>query len=178
MDGLWQDLLAQQHASGFVDLAGARAELRIPLREEVVNDLLARVVGARWPQVSSCTLTIREQNAVAVRLRFAALALAPSVTLHLAVDPRLHFLPQPTVRIALARRGLSGWLAAARPLVRGALPPAVVWASDGFEVDVGALLTGQGLAWLVPFIVSGEFTTELGLIWVSLSLAGPPAPGS
>jgi hypothetical protein len=58
MDPLLTEFLAHQAQTNDADLAGTDLRLRVPLREGVINDLLARTVVATQPSVRALDVAI------------------------------------------------------------------------------------------------------------------------
>jgi hypothetical protein len=171
MHPLLTAFLARQEESGYADLAGTDLRLRVPVREGVINDLLARTVLATQPAIRALDVTIDEDNLVQVGFVSTAIPLAPRLTFELVVDHQLMLTSSPTLTLFLVRRRLTRLLAIALPWLDKLLPPFVSRAEASFAIDVGMLLQQQGLEQLIPFIHAAEFTSERGVIWVDLHLA-------
>jgi hypothetical protein len=178
MHPLVTEFLARQAATGYADLAGTDIRLRLPLREPVVNDFLARGIVASHPSIRYLAIAIGQDNRLDVRVESSAIPLSPRLTLEFIVDRLVSLRPSPTIRLTLQRQRVTRLLAIILPFVSNLLPPEVRWANGALCIDLGMLLQREGLAPLIPFIQSAELESEPGIMSVALHLAIGPESSS
>jgi hypothetical protein len=162
--------LTRQVTTGAADFAGADARVRIPLREGVVNEFLREMVVAGNASLRELRVTIAAGNRLDVLVVSPKIPLAGRVTLPCVVDQALIVSPSPAIRIQIVREGLAGYLAALLPMVTRFLPPEVTYADGALTIDLGPQLAARGLSWAAPFIESGAFDTESGLLGLTAHL--------
>ena len=152
------------------DFAGADARVRIPVREGVLNDFLREMVVAGNASLRELRVTIAPGNRLDVLVASPKIPLSGRVTIPCVLDQALIVSPSPAVRVQIVREGLAGYLAAFLPMAARFLPPEVTLSNGVLTIDLGSQLASRGLAWAIPFIKSGSFETESGLLWLTLHL--------
>jgi hypothetical protein len=165
-----EQFLTRQASSGAADLAGADARVRIPVREGVLNELLREMVVAGNASLRELRVTIANGNRLDVLVVSPKIPLAGRVTIPCVLDQALIASPSPAIRVQIVREGLAGYMAAMLPMASRFLPPEVTFSNGALTIDLGSQLAGRGLSWVVPFIKSGSFDTESGLLWLTLHL--------
>lgn len=170
MHPFFEQFLTRQASTGAADLAGADARVRIPLREGLVNEFLREMVVAGNASLRELRVTIAAGNRLDVLVASPKIPLAGRVTIPCVLDQALIVTPSPAIRVEIVREGLAGYLAAFLPMAARFLPPEVTLANGVLTIDLGSQLASRGLAWTVPFIKSGSFETESGLLSVTLHL--------
>jgi hypothetical protein len=173
MDPLLSELLERQLATGFADLAGTDLRLRLPVRESLVNELLARTVVASSSNIRHLEVAFGPANQLNVRVESSAIPLSPRLTLEFIVDRAVTLQPSPTIRLILQRQRVTRLLAIILPFVSGLLPPEVHWFSGALIVDIGSLLERNRddldvLIRLLPFVQSVELDSEPGRMWLNV----------
>ena len=162
--------LTRQVNTDAADFAGADARVRIPLREGVVNEFLREMVVAGNASLRELRVTIAPGNRLDVLVVSPKIPLAGRVTLPCVLDQALIVSPAPALRVRIVRDGLAGMMAAMLPMAARFLPPEVTYATGILTIDLGSQLASRGLSWAIPFIKSGSFDTESGLLWLTLHL--------
>jgi hypothetical protein len=165
-----QQFLTRQATTGAADLAGADARVRIPVREGVLNELLREMVVAGHASLRELRVTIASGNRLDVLVVSPKIPLAGRVTIPCVLDQALIVSPSPAIRVQIVREGLAGYMAAMLPMAARFLPPEVTYSNGALTIDLGSQLAARGLSWVVPFIESGSFDTESGLLWLTLHL--------
>jgi hypothetical protein len=165
-----EQFLARQVNTGAADFTGADARVRVPLREGVVNEFLREMVVAGNASLRELRVTIAPGNRLDVLVVSPKIPLSGRVTLPCVLDQALIVSPAPAIRVQIVREGLAGMMAAMLPMAARFLPPEVTYANGVLTIDLGSQLASRGLSWAIPFIESGSFDTESGLLWVTLHL--------
>jgi hypothetical protein len=172
-----EHFLTRQKNTGAADFAGADASVRIPLREGVVNEFLSEMVVKRNSSLTALSLTIKAGNRLDVYVASPKLPIWGEVTLPCTLDPMLIISPSPAVRVQIVSEGVAGYMiATVLPLVSRFLPPEVTLSAGVLTIDLGRQLASRGLAWAIPFIKSGSFKTESGVLWLTLDLHAGSSP--
>lgn len=165
-----EQFLTRQASTGAADFAGADARVRIPLREDVVNEFLRELVVAGNASLRELRITIAAANRLDVLIVSPKIPLAGRLTIPCVLDQALIVSPSPAIRVQIVREGLAGYMAALLPMAARFLPPEVTLSNGALTIDFGPQLAARGLSWIVPFIKSGSFDTESGLLWLTLHL--------
>jgi hypothetical protein len=176
MDDWLLAILRELQASGFADLAGARASATIP-----VSDRLAtKLVVARLPRsspVRDVELRAAAGNTVVVGLRLARPAFLPrfEITVHIEQQPVLPESPTFVVRVGLPR----GLAAIAGPALRifDALPDGVRMRDDLVTIDLRAVLQRYDAEDILDYIDRLELTTVEGALLLRFDAHLGPPPG-
>jgi hypothetical protein len=168
MDGAQlSTLIARLRASGFSELAGARATLSLPISEPLLNELVAAVVPASAP-VRGLRIQLHPGNRLTVNARVLVSSWLPefpvSAPLEIERQPRLPDSPlvlrmSPGL-VSIAARFLSG---------RAPLPPGVRIVDERILVDLPVLLESRGFAEVLAYADEISVTTEAGKLIVNAS---------
>jgi hypothetical protein len=170
MHPMLAEWLARQEQTNFADLRGGEVRLRLPVREGVANEVLKRTVVASQSNLQDLTLAIGAANTLDVRVK-PSMPFVPALTLTFVAEPQLRFTPSPTMALELKRQGLPAMIAGMLPMMQKRLPPEVTLTAERLTIDIGRVLEGRGLGRFVPFIKSGTFDSEPGVLWVTVGLA-------
>lgn len=157
------DLLRQQHARGFPDLAGARVTVSIPVSDRLVTTFANENMPASGP-VRAIDVRAHEANRLSVRVRLRRPALMPPVSLNLAIVQQPRLPEAPAIGLRLAAPGALLALAGSAARVFNVLPPGVQMDGDRINVDLRAMLEQRGLGEVLDYLESLEITTEDGKI--------------
>jgi hypothetical protein len=162
--------LARQANTGAADLAGADARVRIPLREDVINEVLREMVVEGNASLRELRVTVAAANRLDVHVASPKIPLAGRVMLPCILEPALVVSPSPAIRVGIVREGLAGFMAPLLPMAGRFLPPGVTLNAGVVTIDLGPQLAARNLSWLIPFIKEGSFETESRLLWLTLHL--------
>jgi hypothetical protein len=164
-------LLELWRASTFRDFTGARLELRVPLNEAVLNEVLERIVLPSARQLRSLTATIHPANVVELRVASSLSRWLPVLTVPLEIHPALVFTPTPILHIDIRRGSLVSELSPLAALWSSRLPRGVRLLDRRLEIHLAELVP-QGDAQLpLAWLREGHISTNEGVIWLSLSLS-------
>lgn len=161
------DLLLQQRASGFPDMAGAHASAMVPISDRLVTRLLQAQIPAGAP-VRDVDVRAHEGNRLTVRVRLARPAFLPPIALGLFID-RQPELPESAVMV-LHVTTLGGFLGLAGAAARffQLLPPGIDMDGQRVTVDLRALLARQELADVLDYLEHLQVLAEEGRFVVSV----------
>jgi hypothetical protein len=147
------DILFRLVNSGFIELAGLRADASIPVPESLVNEITqVALQGNRT--ISDCRLSIHDENRVMVYLRTP---LWPwPLHLRLRLERSVDLTGSPKIKATLENHLLLGKMGAALK----ALPEGISLQHDQVVVDVQTVLTAPEQRRLLKLIKSMQIHTE------------------
>lgn len=164
-------LLETLQASGFRDVAGARAAATIPIGERLLNQIVAAALPPSAP-VRDVVIQPQAGNRLSVRAKLTRLEFLPPITLTLAIErqPELPASPALVLRIA----GLPGLLGFAGPLlVNPKLPPGVRLDGDRLTLDLAVALAHYGQRELLSYLERVHVTSEAGQLLIDIAARVP-----
>lgn len=173
MDQRWLDLLRQQHASGFADVAGARAQVAIPISDRLLTRLVAEAIPPSAP-VRDLELRARSDNRFYIRARLTRPGFLPPISIGLIIDSQPQLPSTPVIALRLESAGLSS-LAGVASRALAVLPPGIEFRDDKIVVDLRTLLDRRGVADALDYLEYLEITTVEGAFVVAFR-AAVPAP--
>jgi hypothetical protein len=172
-------ILQEERARGLASLVGSRLSVSIPVREEFLNALLARVL-ARQSTIEALHVGMLPANRLDVTATARVLGFRKAVRLGLHVQPLIDATTGWTGTFAFAERSLVSWLIGMAGPLTGALPAGVTLSDNGIAVELPPLVANAGAGDLMPHLARITFETEPGIMWVSAAIevveAGAPAP--
>jgi hypothetical protein len=168
---LIHDLLARQLQTGGADVRGATATIRVPLREAILNEVLAGVVLPAYPSLRRLNVAVGMDNRVDVTAASSQFAFLPTITVRLEVDPEVRGAPMPIVRLRVRREGVSGLVAPILSLMAKRAPPGVRLDGGLIEIHLAELLRSTAAARYVRMLRSGRIETEPGVLWITGTFA-------
>jgi hypothetical protein len=158
---LW-GLAARERDAGLARLAGSHVSGVVPLREELIDEILARW---RLPAaVEDVMIRLLPGNQILMRAVVRLLGFRKAVALTMRLAPALE--PGPARRLYLFHAGqtlLSNVLGFAGRL----LPAWLVVSEGGFVVDLDALAARAGVDDIVRHVGSVAFDGQAGVLWVN-----------
>lgn len=157
------DLLRQQQAQGFLDLAGARVTVKIPVSDRLVTTFANENMPPSGPV---CELDVRahEANRLSVRVRLRRPALMPPLSVKLTIVQQPRLPDAPAIGLRLSAPGALLALAGSAARAFNVLPPGVQLEGDRVYVDLRALLEQHELGEVLHYLEYLEITTEDGRI--------------
>ena len=155
------------------DLAGTAISGEIPLRNDLVNRLIAQRLAASPSAVSAVRVDAQDDEHVGVEMsmRVGSMML-PAVRIAARIDRQPDFPHSPIlgVRWSLPGLGPLGLFAAPALNWLKVLPPGIHADGDRMEVDIGAVLRSQGLGELLPCIAALQVHTRRGAFVIRVEL--------
>ena len=166
-----RELLEEQRSLGFPAFAGANANIRIPLREGVLNTLIGDKVVGRGP-IKGLTLQILDSNRISFDLSHDIPLIPKQIRGDLVLAPVTNFESDPRLLIMYNVGGLVGTLLKLVPknLIAEKLPSFVTLSDNRIFVDFKALLDKQKLGDILPLIHSLRFSSQRGALFLELHL--------
>ena len=155
------------------ELAGAAISGEIPLRDDLVNRVIAQRLAASSSAVCAVRVEAQEDDHIGVEMTIRAGTMTlPTVRIAARIDrqPDLPHSPILGLRWSLPGLGPLGLLAAPALTWLRALPPGIHADGDRIDVDAGALLRSQGLGELLPYIAALQVHTRRGAFVVRFEL--------
>lgn len=155
------------------ELAGAAISGEIPLRNDLVNRVIAQRLAASPSAVSAVRVDARDDDHVDVELSMrAGTMMLPAVRIAARIDrqPDLPHAPILGVRWLLPNLGPLGLFAAPALNWLKALPPGIHADGDRIDVDIAAVLRSQGLGELLPYIAALQVHTRRGAFVIRFEL--------
>jgi hypothetical protein len=168
-------LFLEQQASGFPDVAGARASVTLPVSDRLVTRLAAQSLPPSAP-ISEIDLRAGNANRLSVRVRLTRPALLPPITVNLAIDRQPVLPSNPVLILRLLSTGLLSFAGAAARFFN-VLPPGIRMDGELIFIDLRTLLEQRGLGAHLNYLEHLEVTTEEGRFIVSVRGRVPPRAG-
>jgi len=167
------ELLDEQRAAGFPDVAGMDVSAIVPVSDRLLNELIACRLPAGGT-VSDVRVESRPANVLAVRARLTRAAFLPAVavTLEIVRQPEL---PRDPVLVLRLASSILAPLAGIVLRVLDALPTGIRLEGDLIYVDLRELLRQHGLADLLPLLKDLRVTTEAGRAILTVRAGAPAA---
>ena len=166
--------LGKWRAEQFGAFSGAIADLRIPLTQAIVDDVLALDVMPRMPTLRRLELTIQSDNHLRLLLASARRRWLPALTVPLVVERRLS--PGLRLHLHVTGGGLVGTLASFIGDAAANRIPGVRIEGREIEIDLAALLFPADVETALRWFAEGEIVTEPGVLWVSVRLKSSSHP--
>ena len=160
------DLLRQQHASGFPDVAGAHASATIPLSDRLVTILANESLPPTAP-VRELDLRAHDGNRFTVRVRLSRPALMPPISVNLFIERQPHLPDSPFLVLRLGSSGGLMSLAGSAMRFLNVLPPGISIERDHIIVNLRTLLNERGLGEVLGYLEDAAVMTEEGRFVIS-----------
>ena len=166
------EILHQQRASGYPDVAGAHASATIPISDRLVA-LLARDNLPPTAPVRELDIHAHDGNRFTARVRLTRPAFMPPIAVSLSIDEQPRLPESPILMLRLASAG--GLLAFAGSALRflNVLPPGLQMDGDRIAVNLRTLLEQREIADALDLVEHLEVFTEEGRFVISVRLRVP-----
>ena len=164
-------LLELWRASTFRDFSGAQLELRVPLNEAVLNQLLEQLVLPRVSQLRGAAITVRAGNRIDVRVAASFARWLPPLTVPLDIHPDVIFAPGPIVRVDIRRGSLASEMSLLAGLFSSRLPRGVRLLDRRLEIHLAELAADGDARLVLGWLREGRISTHEGVLWLSLALS-------
>jgi hypothetical protein len=163
MDRRLAEIVSRQQEAGFPALAGSEVRATIRIAEQLLNEVLAKLMPA-GAALSSVAVHPQAGNRFAVRLSLAKPSFLPPLTAGLVIERQPQVPADPVLVLGLT--GGASVLRLAAPAItnRGVLPPFVRMEGSRLFVDIRALLKERGLAQLLDYAQDLRVTTDEGSV--------------
>ena len=173
-----QALLREQRLNRFKDVAGAHADVAVPLSDRLASRLVTESLPEDGP-VREVDLEAHTGNMFIARLKLTRPAFLPSVSVKLFIERQPHLPDSPVFVLRLEMA--AGLMGLAGPAIRmmATLPPGLQLEGDRLEVDLRRVLDGFNAPDALQYVDAFELTTDDGrfVITARLSVATIPSSG-
>jgi hypothetical protein len=158
-----------ERSRGFAGLAGSRVDGLLPVRQALVDAVLARV--PRWPApVEGLEVHIEAGNRIHVSAAIRVLGFRTRVRLPLRLVPAME---NGYVRLVMEGRSfVTSAVSWVGPML-GQLPAGIRLEGQHIVVDVRQFADRLGAADLAALLVSASFRSEDGVLWIDARAAVP-----
>lgn len=160
-------------ASGFAELPGARADIRLPLSAGLLDELVRQVLPPEAP-VRDVRFAPHAGERIAVRFKLAAAPFLPPVNVTAAIETQPRLPASPVLVLRLETAGLLSMAGSALRFLE-ALPPGIEVAGERIHVNLATLLEARGLGDLLALVETLEIGTAEGVVLLTLRASVPAA---
>ena len=160
------EILQQQRASGYPDVAGAHASVTIPLSDRLVATLVRENLPLNAP-VREIDLKAQGENRFTVRVRLTRPALLPPVSVNLFIEHQPRLPEQPFLVLRVGASGGLMSLAGVALRFFSFLPPGIEMDGDRIVVNLRALLEQRGAGEVLDYVEHLEVMAEQGRFVIS-----------
>ena len=167
-----QKIIDEQRAMGFPALAGTNVTARVPLRDTVLNEVLAATAFAKggFGPMKAATVKFSEGNRITISLAFDHWMLPKTYQIEGVMAPTVDFAKDPRLLLMLAPSGLLGMVAKVVLGSRDDLRAFLTISGDRVFIDIKALLSRKDTASLVPLLRTIRLKTEAGVLFIEANI--------
>lgn len=169
-------LLDHWRATHFAAFGGATVDVRIPISQALLDDVLAREVLPRVPALRRLDVRILADNRLEVSVASSRFAWLPSMTIPLVIEPEI--APGPRVRLQVAGGGIAAQMAPFAGRFGDGRLKGVRIHERNIEVDLVEFLRPPDARTVERWFDGGGVSTQRGVVWLSIRLALVDAPPS
>lgn len=169
-------LLDHWRATHFAAFGGATVEVRIPISQTLLDDVLAREVLPRVPALRRLEVRILGDNRLELSVASARIAWLPSLTVPLAIEPEI--APGPRLRLQIVGSGIAAQMAPFAGRFGDGRVKGLRIHERNIEVDLVEFLRPPDDRTVERWFDGGSVSTERGVIWLAARLALSDAPPS
>jgi hypothetical protein len=169
-------LLAQWRATHFAGFGGASLELRLPISQTLLDDVLAHEVLPRVPALRRLDVRILADNRLEVSVASARMSWLPALTVPLALEPDI--APGPRLRLQIVGGGIAAQVAPIAARFGDGRLKGVRVHERIIEVDLAQLVPPPDDRTVERWFDTGTVATQRGVIWLTVRLALSDAPPS
>ena len=159
-------LLRELQASGFRDVAGARASVTLPVSDRLVSRLVAENVPPNVP-LRDIDVRALAGNRLAVRVRLTKPVLMPPITVNLAIEQQPQFPDDPVLVVRLLSTGILSFARVALNFLN-VLPPGIRMDRDLFFINIQTLLEQRGFAEHLRHLDTLHINTDEGVFVIDV----------
>ena len=169
MDPRLSRLLTRLQQTRFADLKGARASARVPVAEELVNELLRDALPRAGP-VSEARVRPHARNRFDIQVKLARPAFLPPLNITAVIErqPELPVSPELVLKLS-SLPGVMSFAGGAAAFFN-VLPPGVRMQGERVFVDIAELARRHGQGDLLELVRQLHVTTEDGSLVLELEL--------
>lgn len=166
-------LLAPVLRDRLAGIAGARASVRLPIDEPLLNQLIAEYRSEDWP-IRELGVELLDRDELILRVRPKA-ALVPSIQVRVTIEQQPELPDTPVLVLKIASNPLTAMaIAAVRSKVD--LPQGIRFENDRIRIDLQALAGKFGFAEWLPLLTRLNINTKPHLLVLHAEAAVPLLP--
>jgi hypothetical protein len=169
-------LLAHWRMTHFAAFAGATVEVRVPISQTLLDDVLAREVLPRVPALRRLEARILPDNRLELSVASARIAWLPTLTIPLAIEPEI--APGPRVRLQIVGGGIAAQVAPFAGRFGDGRVKGLRIHERNIEVDLIEFLRPPDDRTVERWFDGGSVSTQRGVLWLSARLALSDMPPS
>lgn len=160
-------LLREQQAEGFPDVAGTHVSATVPVSDRLITRVVLERLPAAAP-IRSLSLRAHPGGRLTAQVRLARPAFLPAFTLPITILQQPELPHSPVLVLHIGSPG--GLLKLAAPLMRlvDVLPPGVSLQDDRLSVNVQTALAAYDASFVLDFLEHLEIGTAEGRVIVSV----------
>jgi len=166
---VWRQLLRDQQAANFSDVAGAHASFVLPVSDALVSRLIAQQASPDWP-VTIVEVQAQAANQFVVAVRLKRPSFLPLFRVRFVIERQPQWSSSPVMGLRLIPDGLSALATPFLKFVKN-LPPGVAFDGSRLELDLLVLLDRFPVRDVLRYVTDLAVTTEERRFVVSVRAA-------
>jgi hypothetical protein len=170
MDPRLRDLLDRLQRSGFADVKGARVSARVPVSEQLLNDVITSALPSGGA-VREVRVRPRAANQMIVQLKLARPAFLPPLNVTATIERQPEFPSAPELVLKLASLPGVMSLAGGAAAFFNVLPPGIRMEGDRVAVNIAELARNHGRSDMLELVRRLHVTTEDGAIVLEVDVS-------
>lgn len=171
MDPTLRTRLDELRDTNWHDLLGARAELHVPIREGLLNDLIQQLVLPRVPALSRLSVAIGPDNRLDVTAKSSRFGFLPAMTIPLEIERNIGPGTDRVLRLHVRNDGAGALVGSLMSLWPGTLPPGVRLSPRLIEIDLAQAAAPHDDWRLLQMFQSAAIETAPRELRVTVTLA-------
>jgi hypothetical protein len=176
LSSTWQEVIAAERSRGWASLAGSQATVRVPVRQPLIDRLVA---AAPMPRaLERMAVRLLDRNRLQVAVVASVFGFRKQFDLQLRVAPQATIADAgPRVEVTIENAAL---LSAALALIGPAipLPPGIELTPPRLVIDLGAIARSRGAGDLARAIRSVSFQGTSEALWIEAACELPSSPAA
>jgi len=169
----WSTLWKNAAATRLAGIAGARAALRLPVDDHLLNQLIADYRSDDWP-VRDIAVEALDRDELIVRVRPKA-GLVPSIQVRLTIERQPELPASPVLILRISANPLTS-MAIAAVQSKLNLPPGIRIEDERIRIDLHAIARRLGAEEWLPLLTRLRINTKPHLVVVDIEAAVPLLP--
>ena len=172
-----RQLLEQQRAQGFPAFAGTMIRGRLPLKESLLNEVIADAVARRGGAVKDARIAVLADNRIVINVAAMIGPFRKNVAVTLDIEPLIDLAVSPRFVLRIVRtEGLFGFSLETIIGLLKPLPGIVIVSGQTIAVDLKAAATTTGDSDLLFLVRQVGFATMPGTLFVDFHIQVDTTP--
>jgi hypothetical protein len=169
----WIALLKSAQRDQLAGIAGARAAVRLPIDERLLNQLIAEYRSEDWP-IRELTVELLDRDELVLRVRPKA-GFVPTIQVRVTIEQQPELPASPLLILRIGANPLTSMaIAAVRSKVK--LPAGIQFDDDRIRIDLQALAEAFGQNEWLPLLTRLRINTKPHLLVLDAEAAVPLLP--